>query len=283
MSLSNQELSSAPALPPDLLQESLNTQKDNSEEVIIEEAAPEVYQNTFERQPLGTIFMGPSPLLEASLSSFSGNSSAKVWDEKTEEEYMARIRERATEKITTMLNEAREEAAKLRQEALEQGYAQGLAEAKTEVDEFRAELGASVGAVVEAIEGQSQNIFHRWREDLTTLTRQAVEKVLGFELSQEKAKVIENLFKEAVAKLEDRTSIVVKVHPDDEDIVGEIISSTQIKYPDLKAWAVKADATITPGGLLLESHDSLIDNRIESRYAVVKQVLDSLQLEASGV
>lgn len=246
------------------------------------EAEP-VREDTFSRQPLGTVFMGPNPLLEASLSSFSGNSSSKVWDEKTEAEYMDRVRERAVAKASEVLSEARAEAERLRQQAREEGYAQGLADARAEVESFRAELGASVGAVIEAIEGQSSNIFDRYRSDLVELTRLAVEKILAVELSSERAAGIENLFKQAMEKLENRTSVTVKVSPDDEAIVSDIVSSAQLKYPDLKVWNVRADNSMTPGGLLLESQDSLIDSRIESRKEIIRNVLDSLELEAAIV
>ncbi len=256
---------------------------------IVPDSAPDqpgaepVREDTFSRQPLGTVFMGPNPLLEASLSSFSGNSSSKVWDEKTEAEYMDRVRERAVAKASEVLSEARAEAEHLRRQAREEGYAQGLADARAEVESFRAELGASVGAVIEAIEGQSSTIFDRYRGDLVELTRLAVEKILAVELSSERAAGIENLFKQAMEKLENRTSVTVKVSPDDEAIVSDIVSSAQLKYPDLKVWNVRVDNSMTPGGLLLESQDSLIDSRIESRKEIIRNVLDSLELEAAVV
>lgn len=276
------EFLDAPAAAPAVEMPELSAEQYDGESADQPEDAS-VHEDTFSRQPLGTVFMGPNPLLEASLSSFSGHSAAKVWDEKTEAEYMGRVRERAVAKAAEILSEARVEAERLHQQAKEEGYAQGLAESKAEVESFRAELGASVGAVIEAIEGQSSNIFDRYRSDLVDLTKLAVEKVLSTELSSDRAAGIDNLFKQAMEKLENRTSITVKVSPDDEAIVSDLVASAQLKYPDLKVWNVRADSSVTPGGLLLESQDSLIDNRIESRKEIIRNVLDSLELEASIV
>ena len=52
----------------------------------------------------------------------------------------------------------------------------------------------------------------------------------------------------------------------------------QNKFPDIQSWRVKADAGISPGGMVLESESSLAEGRVESRRAAVEEVLRHLTL-----
>ncbi|SHN56552.1 FliH/SctL family protein [Desulfovibrio litoralis] len=256
---------------------SLSNQNINTEAMPLNQAAVPINQ-TSKTHGSSTVFMGPNPLLEVSLKNLSGSSNAKIWDEKTEKEYLERIKKQAIAKATEIIRDAKAESEQLYKDAKEKGYTDGLSEAKNELEEFRKELGANVGSVIEAIQGQSSKIFDKYREDLVILTKQAVEKILAYELSEEKKLVLEKLFREAMLKLDNRNNVIIKVNPDDEFIINDIISSASLKYPDLKIWRVQADSNIQSGGILLETQDSLIDNRIESRTQIVKEVLDSLNL-----
>ncbi len=222
----------------------------------------------------GNIYMGVNTL---SLSSLEGEDR-RAWNEADEAVYLERVREKATAMATELLAAAQKEAEALRQAAREEGYAAGMAEAEAELEEFRGAMADSVSGVLNAIEGQCSAIFDRWRGDLTSLLRLAVEKGVGFALSEDRAALLEALYTQSVAALENRRNLVIRVSPEDEPVIADIIAVTQAKYPDLKAWNVKADPSVSPGGLLVESEDSLVDNRSEYRAALVDDILKKLTL-----
>jgi len=202
------------------------------------------------------------------------------WTPEEEAAYLERVRVKAAQKAAEILESARREADALREDAKQAGYAAGLAEAEEEITAFRSAMGDSVSSVLNAIEGQCSTIFTRWREELTTLLRLCVEKGVGITLSRNQAGVLEALYTQAVTTLENRRNLVIHVNPEDEPLIGDIVGLTLAKYPDLKAWSVKADSAVAPGGLTVESDDSLADNRLERRMALVNELLEKLTLPA---
>ncbi len=232
--------------------------------------------DTGTRREWGAVYMGGTTL---SLSSVEGNTSQN-WTAEDEEAYLERVRAKATAMAASLIDEARQEADAIRQQAKDEGYAEGLKNAEAELEDFRAAMGDSVSAVLSAIEGQASSISARWREELVAVLRLAVEKGVGIALSEDRAALLENCYVQAVSALENRRSLVIRVNSEDEPAIADIVAVTQARYPDLKAWSVKADANVTPGGLVVESDDSLADNRVEKRAALVNEILRDLTLPA---
>lgn len=208
------------------------------------------------------------------------NSRSTAWTEQDEAAYMERVRHKAGQMAQGLLAEARVEADRLREEARTQGYAAGLEQAGRELDEFRAGMADSVQAVLSSIEGQCSHIFRQWREELLAVARLAVERVTGLELDERRREMLEALLVEAVALLEKRRELVIRVHPEDEAALDDIVNQTKERYADVQSWRVKADPSLTPGGMVVESESSLAEGRVESRLAAVNAVLDDLTLPA---
>lgn len=203
-----------------------------------------------------------------------------AWTQADEDDYLARIKEKATAMAASILEEAKSEAENIKQKAHEEGYNQGLAEAQAELTAFQNGVSDSVNAVLSSIEGQCSNIFSQWREEIVGVARLAVEKVTAIEISEERAAMLDALISESVAALETRRSIIIKVNQEDEPVISDIISMAQEKFPDVKSWRVKADASITPGGMVVESESSLVEGKLESRIAAVDEVMSKLVIPA---
>lgn len=222
----------------------------------------------------GAVYMGTTTV---SLASVEGEKKPN-WTEEDEAAYLERVKEKATAMATAIVEEARREADAIRGQAKEQGYAEGMAEAEQEIEAFQTGISESVSAVLSAIEGQCSAVFADWREDLVALLRLAAEKIVGMPLVDDKARLLESLYTQSVSALENRRNLVIRVNPEDEPVIADIVAMTQARFPDLKAWSVKADPSVSSGGLLVESEDSLADNRFERRAALVNEVLRSLDL-----
>lgn len=227
------------------------------------------------REGWGTIF---TPSGEQNLGGVE-QSRATTWTEKDEAAYLDRVRKKAEAHAASLVAGARAEAEALLAGARSQGYEEGLAQARQELDEFRKGMDESVHAVLSAIEGQCSVIFDQWRGELADLLRAAVQKISAIEIEERRAASLEALLAEAVDLLEKRRELVIRVNPEDEAALSDIVLGVQERFPDVKSWRVRADASISPGGLVLESESSLVEGLVESRLAVVDEALSRLSLK----
>ena len=264
----------------------------------------------------GTIF---TPYGESTLHSFERAKSTN-WSPAEVEAYLDRVKSKATEAASAIINEARAEAARLaaqadearaeaaallskaradavdiaenaRATAHEEGYAQGheeayaktLADADEELQVLRSNMADAVSGVLASIEGQCSHIFDVWREDLIAICRLSVEKMVPVLLAEERANLLASLFAQSVATLERHQRFIIRVNPEDEPVITDIVETTKSKYPEISIWQVQANPAIEPGGLVVESESSLAESRIASRKAAVDAVLDHLTLPDSHV
>ncbi len=206
------------------------------------------------------------------------HARSTAWTAADEADYLNRVKAKAEQIASGIIADARAEAENLREEARKEGFTIGMADAQAELDSFRTGMTESVSSVLNAIEGQCSHIFDQWREDLVGVARLAVEKITGIQLAEERRAILESLLVEAVSVLEKRREVLIRVNPEDEPVLSDILSMTQERYPDVKSWRVKADGSITPGGMVVESESSLAEGRLESRRAAVEEVMSRLIL-----
>lgn len=225
----------------------------------------------------GTIFSGPGALNEHSLENVEGSRSLQ-WDEATEALYMQRVRERAVQRASKILDRAQDEAKWIKEQARQEGYEEGCKQAQQELAALQEQHSESVSGVLGAIQGQCSNIFNSWRSDLVTVVRSAVERVCAIELSENRQAVLEQLVTQAVEVLDERRQLLITVHPDDEALVTSIIGNVQQQYNGLEAWTVKTSSAVEAGGIVVESRDGMVDNSITTRKQAVDDILAQLAI-----
>lgn len=172
----------------------------------------------------------------------------------------------------------REEADAVYAGAQEEGYNAGLRHAQADLENFRTVMGESVGAVLMAVQKQCDLIFSEWKEELCALVRICVEKGLGWTLSEERTRVLEELLAQAVRLLDKRGLVVVRVHPEDEAAVADMFAAAAERMPGLAGWTVQGDPDMAPGGLVLEGPHNRVESRLEERKAAVEAALRHLTL-----
>ena len=225
----------------------------------------------------GTIFMGPNSLHETSLSRVQNMRGGTAWNEDTEREYMERVRVRAKDMAREILEKASFEAQTLRETARKEGYEAGMEAASAEIAEFRENMGGAVSAVLSAIESQKETAAAAFREELALLMRLCVEKIVAHELSDDRMTLMRALFDDAVAHMGESLRYAVRVAPEDEPLVADIVASGA---GAAKAFSVRADASLTPGSLILETDSGMVDNSLAARRALVDNALAALVVPA---
>ncbi|MFV0422588.1 FliH/SctL family protein [Oleidesulfovibrio sp.] len=230
----------------------------------------------------GTIYMGPSPMSERTLTQLEDNRNSPRWDENTEAEYLARVRARAEEMARSILDKANADATRIRQEAKQHGYEEGITQAQQELDEFRTTMGDSVSAVLGAIQAQCTSFFNDWRQELVILLRACVQRAVALELSAERQALLEAMFTKAAQALDSRRVLTIRCNPEDAPAVEDIVNTAKERMHELERWSVKPDATVQPGGLVIENADGMASCTVQGRLAVVDEILSQLQLPSDG-
>lgn len=267
----------------------------------------------------GTIFMGPTPDRESTIDKVTEDRQRELWNRRTEAEYMERVRAKATLRVQAMLDQARtqaeairgtarqwaeklkaeceglnEQARKTRQDAeallaqaereraaaREEGYRVGAEQALADLDLHRTALEDATASVLKTIEEQGAVLFEAWRRELAALTRDCVESLTGWVLTEERNAVLESLLAAAAQELTERRRLEIRVNPADCEAVTLVIESAKARFPDVKHWEVRADETIGQGGLIVESASGMVDNRLEIRRQAVDDILRHLTLPA---
>ena len=275
-----------------------------------------------EAERWGTVFMGPTSDRESSIDKVANREQCEIWNRQAEAEYMERVRARAAMRVEAMLDKARtnstvirrtaeewadkvrlrwedlhadarreqeqarqlrEEAERLRENAYAEGYQMGVEQAMMELDAHRAQLDAMTAAVLSAIQGQCGSFYTSWRTELAALLREAVETSVGWVLTEERAAVLDALLTGSVQALENRQKVQIRVHPDDEAALHEVLDGTRQRFAEVGAWDVVVDPVLHPGGLVVESVSGKVDNLADSRLSLVEQVLHHLTLPVSEV
>lgn len=270
----------------------------------------------------GTVFMGPSPDKESSLTKVFNTNNSDTWDRRTVSDYMTRVREKASIHVQAMLDKARAnaetirktarqwaektkkesdalheqakqalqeaeqiraEAEKFKKLAHEQGYKQGLEDAKLEAEKQYKEIKLTIASVLKSIEGQYDLIFEHWRAELASLLRTATEVATSWILSEERAAVLDNLLIKAVQQLEERQKITIRTHPINKIIISDKIITIQELFPELKNWEIQIDNTIKEGDLIVESRSGMVDTNNSLRQKEIFDILNHLSLPQSDI
>lgn len=278
----------------------------------------------------GTIYLDASR--EATLDKLDAMQAAtrqEQWNQRTQNDYLERVREKAVERAReilgqayterqSVLDEAAEEAQHIRAEAQaeldnarqtlaeaqalrhsaqqeldaahaqqataqEDGFNSGIEQAQSELVQFRSNMGASVASVLSVIHAQCQTIFDGWRSEMVELLKVCVEKGTGLALDERHQLILEHLIIEAVRQLDDRRSVTLRVHPNDENAVADMFLAAKERMPDIAQWTVIGDPSLEMGGCIAESPSGTVDSRLELHRELVENILQHLSLPSTNL
>lgn len=290
------------------------------------------------RKKWGTIFMGEREATVEELDAMQEPARRAQVRQKVQEDYMERVREKATERARQILGEAyaerqkvlaeareeaqrqsdlilaeverirqstkegyeamqaelqkaadiradaqriRDDASRIHESAQADGHAAGVESAEGELRAFRGELGQHLAWVLQALSAQFETIDAQWREDLAELTRVAVSAATGHVLDTQHDAVVRAVLLDSLSLLENRATITVRVHPEDEKMVGTLFKAARERAPELQNWVVEGDASLELGGFIVETNSGSVDARRECFKDLVDSVLIHLALPGS--
>lgn len=231
-------------------------------------------------RPGGRIIIGPKNVGLAELTLNSSRQAAL--DLEAEQGYLDRVRAKARDLARDILNQAMAEAEELRINAREQGMREGRQDAAAEVKKVTEQKAAECRSLLESLERAGQSVWRAHREDLVLLVQVMVEKILAVELDARRRESLENLLDQAVDMMEVKRRVVITVHPQDAELMQELLRQSKAEGAGLEGCKIKTDESIDRGGLILECDHGMVDNTIASRQASLREIVDQLTLEETG-
>lgn len=196
-----------------------------------------------------------------------------------EAEFWERVRGKATAKAAALLAQARAEAAQLKMQAQEQGYQEGMQAASADFEAHIQSMSQAFGQTLATLQAGRASLWRQFGGELTALVHMAVAKAVGVTLSERRGEILAHLLDEALEQLEAKSALTVRVNPADEEAMGELLARARQADPGLSAWRIRGEEGLSPGSILLECGDGLVDNRLDSRLQAVQAVLDKLSLD----
>jgi flagellar assembly protein FliH len=226
------------------------------------------------------VILGPdaSGLTELSLDELEDRGRRDPWSRDSEDEFFDRVRDKAKAKAKEIITIAMSDAEHIKAQAAKEGFAQGMAQAEQDIQALLGEKATALASILEQAQGGSKAIWEEYRQDIVTLVSMAVEKVLAVEVDQRRREVLGSLLDEALENVDSQRNLLVKVHPNDAEIMGELLTAAAKAHGALKDWRVKPDKDIAQGGVVLESDKGMVDNTVASRREIVCAVFDKLGL-----
>ena len=215
------------------------------------------------------------PAREEVIKEVFGNqgSSPIVMDEIYEK--AAKIISKAQEEAQEMIDNAYSEAENLRNRSKEEGLEEGKREGESKVAE---QINQAMETLNEAIK-QRKKIIKDAESELVRLSLKIAEQIVRSEVSLHKDVVL-NIVTEAINRVSDRESIIIKVNKEDAEYIKNYKDKIQGIVDGVKNLSILEDSQVEPGGCVVETNLGYVDARISTKIELLEKALK--KAESSG-
>ncbi len=219
---------------------------------------------------------------ESALSELTNPRENTAWTQATQDKYMERVRERATAAAQDIITKAMAEAEALKANAHAEGLQAASAEMQAQLNAALEQQSQTLTSALQALQQGTAAIWEEQRADIVALVHMTVEKILSVELEERRSTILASLLDQSLEAIDSQVGLTIRVNPTDEELIGFLLTQAQQHHPDLDRWNVRKDDKLSPGSIILESTQGMVDNSINSRKETVLQILEQLSSPASS-
>ncbi len=208
------------------------------------------------------------------------SSNAVVLDLSDLGEQAQRLLDNARAEAGQILVDAQQEAERLRAQAHEQGMAEGTARGEQE--------GAATGAanarteIMNNLKPQLEQITESWeialqaweqqrndmllqaREDVLTFSFELASKVISRAVEHDPT-IVQQQLEAALQLLNQPTALTIAVHPDDQQLVHEVLPKLLQRIGTCEHADVVTDASFARGGCAVRTQGGSVDATLETQ------------------
>ncbi len=198
----------------------------------------------------------------------------------------AKILKDAEEEARTLIVLAEKKVEDFRKEGLRQGYEEGLKKAEAEMEEkysklFQAEA-EQLRVFLEALKNSYKDVIKTAESPLVKLAMDIAEKVIKSE-AEKNSQVVLNNIRDALSRVSAKASIVVRVNPDQFDLVEESKKKLCSFVEGIDSFELKPDSKVDKGGCVIETPSGSVEARIEKQISELKKITGIQDKEESDV
>ncbi len=142
----------------------------------------------------------------------------------------------------------------------------------------RREVVAKAGTAVERQLAAWENLDKRLERKVSRSIVKGALELAGIMIAralEAEPELVRNVVSMALAMVVTRTDMVVRSHPEDWQMVKEMIDSLETEHGNLGQVRVESDSGIDRGGCVIETEFGMIDARIDSQLNVIRRALES--------
>ena len=191
---------------------------------------------------------------------------------KTARQEAEKIITNANEEAAQAVSQGREQAKQIEQESQQQGWQDGYGQAVREAGEEYADRLEEAQNIVEKAHQERQEIIAGSEDEIVQLAMAVARKVISNELIVNPGSIVE-IVKRAILKAADREEVTVRVNPENLDTTISARDEISQSFKGIRKFKVLADASVTPGGCVVETPNGNVDARIERQLGEIEQVL----------
>ncbi|MEG6585879.1 FliH/SctL family protein [Dendrosporobacter sp. 1207_IL3150] len=183
----------------------------------------------------------------------------------------------------TIITDAKAELEELRNQAQNAGFEQGYSDGYVKGKE--AALADSLKTLLEAVE-KSEQIMSMTDQEMRDSVLDAERHILEIALAvarkilvreiDENPMVVLPIVKNALEKVRDQDQIVIKVNPEDYDLLLQARRDLQVIVGREHSLTIANDQTIEIGSCIIESSNGTVDARISTQFEVLAKTLQEV-------
>ncbi len=173
-----------------------------------------------------------------------------------------------------IIQEAMAEADGVREEARAAGKEEGRAEAAQQIAEAMETLNQAIK--------ERKQIIKDAEGEILRLSLKVAEQIIRSEVSLHRD-VCLNIVAEAIARVSDREQIIVKVNREDTEYLKRYKDRLTSMLDGVKSFSIIEDASVEPGGCVIETNLGFIDARISTKIKAIEEAIKKVSTEEERV
>ncbi len=177
----------------------------------------------------------------------------------------------------------KEAFSKGQQEGFAKGEKDGRAEAQTQINEaieaekealrsHVAPVAETLQQIADAFTAAKDQLMAQAEGDLLMLALDLAKRLVNHELSVN-PEAVKPLALECIGLVTDRTTLTVRVNPEDKEVMDEYYPDLKLIFPDLGPVIIQADPTVERGGIMAATREAEVDMRLATRLAAFEEVI----------
>ena len=186
----------------------------------------------------------------------------------------AALMEKTRQEMAQLEEETSRNCSQLEKEAYDEGFKRGEADGVAAGEQKALPLVDRMSALVEELRTFKSRLLVQHEQEIVKLVFAICQKITQCEIALDN-RVIQEVVRQTLQRTSEKKELTLHLHPDDVTAIEALQAESEGTSKDLLGKvSLCADASVTPGGCLVETPHGEIDATLETR---LNQVYESLE------